>query len=113
MNPNSDGLDRAPWWIAAILRGGVSLTFAAVLLWYLITNVSATLATLSAAQQGVTSNQTLIIANQGRLIQLLQNTTDQNRRLLAVTVIMCQAVSKTQQERETCVLNATISQSPR
>lgn len=103
MTLDDDGLERAPWYVRAFVRIGMPTSFAAILLWYLLTNVTGLLQQSKESALRIESTQSTIISNQQKIIELLavaeRNTSVLNYRWLAA---VCYNTAQTDAERVRC-----------
>lgn len=102
-----DGLDGAPWYVKVLIRVGVPTALASVLLWFLITNVTDTLKDMSGAQVQLNKSDAIIVGNQERIINLLAQQADDQRRNAAVLSALCYNLSDTIADRERCAMALT------
>lgn len=103
MAENQDGLSTAPWYIAFFVRVGLPTAFAAVLLWFLMTNVTRTLADLHLETTHLSSNDTLIIQNQKEVTELLIQYAREMNANHHVLLAMCVNVARDEAARARCV----------
>ena len=98
----SDGLANAPWYVQFFIRVGVPTGFAAVLLWFLLTNVTATLATNTANQSTIVVNQQKIIELQKNVVHLLQTHDLSSAQSTKFLSAMCYNMAVTADARQRC-----------
>jgi hypothetical protein len=102
MADNEDGLNAAPWYIAFFVRVGLPTAFAAVLLWFLLTNVTKTLSDIHGDTMALAHNDTMIVQNQKQIIQLLVDHASSVKANTGVLVALCINQAKDETTRNRC-----------
>lgn len=85
----TDGLANAPWYVRFAVRVGVPTAFASVLLWFLLSNVTGTLAELRASQLQIVANQAIIIQAQFKVVELIADHDLVAQRTLMMSQALC------------------------
>lgn len=107
MHADEDGLEGSPWYVRAFVRVGVPTAFAGLLLWFLLTNVTGNVQSVSAMQLKLAENDGQIIATQQRIIEMLITADRERRTQSEVIEAICFNLSRTELDRQRCA-DATI-----
>lgn len=99
---DEDGLEGSPWYVRAFVRVGMPTAFASMLLWFLITNITGTLASHGDQLMQVLETQTTVVSNQAKIIELLMQHAQDEMTSRNLLLAMCYNTSSTDAQRERC-----------
>lgn len=99
---DDDGIDTAPWYVRFFVRVGLPTAFASILLWYLLTNVTGNLDGMRATLLQLSANQSLIVGNQMKIIELVSAQGEVARLNARALEALCLNMARSDAERARC-----------
>ncbi len=109
-NSDMDGLRNAPWYISFLIRVGVPTSFASVLLWFLLTNVTGALNYHGEILQMLASTDQTVVRNQETITKMLSEQSRTTEATIRFLSVMCYNSAQTDVERERCSNAITTSE---